>query len=137
MQNYRKLRVWAEAHELATVTRSATHKFPRYGFGTLHNQMVRAAESILFNIVEGCGANTPREFARFLEISSKSTLELECQLELARDYGIIQRKAWAALNARVISVRRMSWGLRRKVLAAGAAKTEKRQTDNPKPKTRR
>lgn len=43
--------------------------------------MIRAAESITTNIVEGCGAATRREFARFLDISIKSTSELEYQLQ--------------------------------------------------------
>jgi four helix bundle protein len=43
--------------------------------------MLRAAESIPFNIVEGCGAHTRKDFARFLDISIKSSLELEAQLQ--------------------------------------------------------
>ena len=43
---------------------------------SLKSQMVNAGESIAFNIVEGCGSRSPKEFARFLDISTKSTLEL-------------------------------------------------------------
>jgi len=80
--------------------------------------MVRAAESILFNIAEGCGAATSKEFARFLSISSKSTMELESQLELAKAYGIISPQDLTALTVEVSTVRRMLWGLRARVLAA-------------------
>lgn len=79
--------------------------------------MVRAAESVLFNIVEGCGAESPKDFARYLEISSKSSMELQSQLELTRDYGILESTRWAELDSRVVTVRSMLWGLRRKVLA--------------------
>ena len=120
MQCYRKLRVEAKAHSLATQTRRITYSFPRNRFGSLSGQMVRAAESVLFNIVEGCGANSSKEFARYLEISCKSTMELECQLALARDYGIIATETFSELNDLVIRIRRMLWSLRRKVLAKTA-----------------
>jgi four helix bundle protein len=51
--------------------------------------MIRAAESIVFNIVEGCGARSRKEFARFLDVSIKSCSELEAELELAKDYGVL------------------------------------------------
>lgn len=79
--------------------------------------MTSAAESIAFNIVEGCGADSQKEFARFLDIGIKSTTELECQLELARDYGILSHPEWQSLSVDTIDVRRMLYGLRAKVLA--------------------
>jgi four helix bundle protein len=79
--------------------------------------MTRAAESIAFNIVEGCGANSQREFARFLDIGIRSTTELEYQLELARDYGVLALQEWQTLSVETIDVRRMLSGLRAKVLA--------------------
>jgi len=127
MQNYRRLRTWKNAHSLALNVRAATTGFPRTGFTSLKNKMTTAAESVAFNIVEGCGANSPKEFARFLDIAIRSTTELESQLELARDYGILSRPAWDSLSADTMDVRRMLWGLRNKVLAPSGA-TEKRET---------
>src|SRR4051812_44030990 len=66
MQDYRKLRVWRQAFALALNTRRATASFPRSGFAELKAQMISAAESIVLNIVEGCGAATPKELGRFL-----------------------------------------------------------------------
>jgi four helix bundle protein len=80
--------------------------------------LTTAAESIAFNIVEGCGTSSQAELARFLEISRKSSMELEYQLQLARDYGILPQAAWEALNREVIDTRRMLCGLRAKVLAS-------------------
>lgn len=131
MQDYRKLRVWKIAHELAIAVRRATRGFPRTGFGSLQSQMIRAAESIVLNIVEGCGASSAREFARFLDIAIKSTMELSAQLELAKDYGTLGTPSWRALTAMTTDVRRMLCGLRSKVLAA-APRTPTRETDNAK-----
>jgi four helix bundle protein len=89
--------------------------------------MTTAAESVVFNIVEGCGASSPKEFARFLDIAIKSTTELESQLELARDYGILSRPTWEFLSTDTMDVRKMLSGLRNKVLAPRGA-TNKRET---------
>lgn len=86
MQDHRQLRVWKHAHELAVRVRTATADFPPAGYSSLQSQVIRAAESIVFNIAEGCGATSQREFARFLGISIKSSFELEAQCELAKDY---------------------------------------------------
>lgn len=118
MQDYRKLRVWQHAHELAVEIRRVSRTFPRTGHASPYSQITRAAESIPFNIAEGCGATSQRELARFLDISIKSTLELEAQLELVKDYGILGGEDWKVLSSRVIDVRRMLCGLRSKVLSS-------------------
>ena len=77
---------------------------------------MKTAESIPFTLVEGCGAFTRKEMARFVEMSIKSTKELEYQLFLARDYGILPRNDWQSLTVETIEIRRMLCGLRRKIL---------------------
>ncbi len=116
MQDYRRLRVWRKAHALVLKVRRATHRFPRTGYASLKSQVTRAAESVPFNIVEGCGSHSQRDFARFLDISIKSTSELEYQLLLARDYGVLPTYEWKALTEETIDTRRMLCGLRAKVL---------------------
>ena len=87
MQDFRRLRVWRHATALALNTRRVVNRFPR-GYAELKSQMVTSAESIVNTIVEGCGAATQREFARFLDISIKSATELEGEYELAHKYEI-------------------------------------------------
>ena len=118
MQDYRNLRVWRKSHELALAVRRAAGRLPRTGYASLRNQMTASAESIAFNIVEGCGSSGPRELARFLDISIKSTLELEYQLRLAMDYGVINPEEGTGLSGEVIDTRRMLCGLKKKVLAS-------------------
>lgn len=116
MQDYRRLLVWKRAHTLAIEVRRTTRRFPRTGYGALQSQIMRAAESVVFNIVEGCGGRSPKEFARFLDISIKSTSEVECQLELAKGYGVLGHQAWQRLTIEAVEIRRMLCGLRKKVL---------------------
>ena len=120
MRNHRDLLVWQRAHTLAIEIRRVTRQFPRRGYRALQSQMVRAAESMVLNIVEGCASPSQREFARFLDIAIKSSSELEAQLELARDYCVLAKHQWTVVSTEVVQVRRMLCGLRTKVRAAAA-----------------
>ena len=116
MQDHRKLNVWARAHAHCIAVRRAAAAFPRRGYAPLYSQTTRAAESILFNIVEGCGTRTPRDFAKFLDSSIKSSKEIEGQLDLAKDYGVVKTRDWASLARETVEIRRMLCGLRATVL---------------------
>ena len=86
------------------------------GHSSTKTQLMKTAESVVFTLVEGCGAFTQKEMARFVEMSIKSTKELEYQLFLARDYGVLPRKDWKSLTVETIEIRRMLCGLRRRIL---------------------
>ena len=112
MQDYRRLRVWRKAHALALNVRRATHGFPRRGYAKLISQVTGAAESVPFNIVEGCGSHSQKDFARFLDNSIKSSSELEYQLLLSKGYGVLVSDRWKTLTEETIDVRHMLCGLR-------------------------
>jgi four helix bundle protein len=128
VQDFRRLLVWQRAHELVLGVRRAVRQFPRSERGSLKSQMTNAAESIAFNIVEGCGSASSKEFARFLDISIKSTCELEYQLQLTLDAALLPRIVWNPLSAETVEIRRMLCGLRRKVLHRSSP--ERQPTDN-------
>ena len=115
MQNHRNLLIWQQSHALAIETQRVLRCFPRSGHGKLKSQIAGAVESIVFNIVEGCGAESTKEFARFLGISIKSTTEFGGQLELAREYGIVRHAACKRLTQEATEIRRMTYGLRKKL----------------------
>ena len=137
MQDFRQLIVWKRAHVFAINVRQACRGFPRTGYSELKSQLSRAAESIASNIVEGCGAATRKEFARFLDISIKSTSEVDYQLELARDYEVLPYHDWKALASEAVQIRKMLFALRRAVLAADQAahSTEPPHAEPPDPET--
>jgi four helix bundle protein len=116
VQDFHQLHVWVRAHAFAIDIRSCADHFPR-SFAEFRSQIVRAAESIVSNIVEGCGAATRKEFARFLDISIKSASEVEYRLQLARDNGLMPGPAWKVRTDEVVEIRKMLYGLRRAVLS--------------------
>lgn len=117
MQDFRKLDVWHKAHALALDVRRVTTEFPRSGYTAQRSQILRAVESIPTNIVEGCFAASQKDFARFLEVSIKSAGEVEYQLQLAYDCGVLRYRKWKSLSATTVEVRRMTIGLRKKILS--------------------
>lgn len=132
MQDYHRLRVWRHAHELAVSVRDATNRFPRTGYADFKSQLTSAAESVAFNIVEGCGTTSQKDFARFLGISVKSTTELQYQISLARDYGVLEASESQTLTKEIVEIRKMLCGLRSKVLrtpSPGRPPTDKRATE--------
>jgi len=78
--------------------------------------MTRAAESIATNIVEGRGKSSDAEFVRFLRIALGSAYELEYHLIAARDIGAINDSDSSALISQVVEVRRMVYGLIRRLM---------------------
>lgn len=110
---------------------------PRTGYADLKSQITRAAQSIVDNIVEGCGAATRLEFARYLDISIKSTSEVDYQLQFARDLGVMSHDLWKPLAQDVIEIRKMVSALRRSVLAAAARDKTLRPPKQTSPKPRR
>jgi four helix bundle protein len=107
MKDFRQLKVWEKLHQLALAIYKATKEFPKEELYGLTSQIRRASMSIPTNIVEGCGRNTDKEFARFLQIAMGSASEAEYQLILARDLGFLPNDSYERLHNEVEEVKRM------------------------------
>jgi four helix bundle protein len=116
MRDYKQILAWQRAHALVLSVYHATDHKQRCGPPGLVGQIRRAVMAIPTNIAEGCGHNSPREFARFLAISCASAVELEYLLQLARDLDVIEPNAYASTTSETIAVRRMCHALRSKLL---------------------
>ena len=81
----------------------------------IRSQLIRAAESVPTNIVEGRAKSSDAEFVRFLRIALGSAYELEYHLIAARDIGAISASDTASLINQVVEVRRMIYGLIRRL----------------------
>ena len=120
MQDYRRLDVWAKAHELVLETYRATAKVPDRRYPGLVSQLRRAAAAIPATIAEGCGYSTRPEFVRFLQSAGGSVQELHYHLMLAHDLELLPGPEYARLDARTEQVRQMLSGLLRKVRGQSA-----------------
>lgn len=115
MQDFKKLDVWAKAHELTLQLYRATDHRADKAFPGLISQMRRAAASIPANIAEGCGHVSQSDLGRFLQHSIASAQELQYHLLLAHDLELLPVAAFARLDARTVQVRQMLVGLLKRV----------------------
>src|SRR6266576_1610461 len=95
MQDFRHIKAWQRGHAMSIAIHKLARSFSRAGFGNLRTQLTKSADSMPATIVEGCGAATKKEFARFLDMSIKSANETEHHLLSARDHTLISAEAWS------------------------------------------
>lgn len=89
MRDFRKFEVWQMSHQLTLKIYSITKLFPKEELFGLTSQIRRSFASIGYNISEGSGRNSDKEFANFVNIALGSSNEAENQLILAKDLGYI------------------------------------------------
>lgn len=98
LESFKDLQVWQKAYSLVVAIYKATRSFPSSETYGLVAQMRRAAVSIPCNIAEGYRRNSRKEYLQFLAIAYGSTAELETQLLLARDLGLLGFESFSALD---------------------------------------
>lgn len=76
MYKFEKLLVWKEALKLTQICYKISSSLPRLEQSGIGDQLRRASTSILFNIAEGSGSNSDKEFNRYLGLSRKSLFEV-------------------------------------------------------------
>ena len=111
MHDFKQLRVWQIASELAAEVHAAVRRFPPGDRGVTALQLRRAAESVPANIAEGCGIATRREAVRYLKQASRSAAEVENHLLMAQRLGFIHPRRAQSFLARTTSIQRMLAGL--------------------------
>jgi len=117
MRDYHRLEIWKRAHALSIAIHDmCAERLRGTAFATLRSQLTKAVDSMAANIVEGCGAATVREFARFLDITIKSASEAENHLLSARDRRRLPDKEWQKYSKEVVEIRRMTYAYRERLL---------------------
>ena len=119
MHNFRRLLAWQKAHALTVEVDRLVERMPRRHNADLISQIRRAARSIPANIVLGSERATNADFARFLGISLASAAELDYHLEFASDTRKIPREESARRQAELVEIRRMLFGLIRRLRRDG------------------
>ena len=111
MADFKNLRVWRNAHALSLNVDKTARRIRKADYAPLRRQMIRAAQSVPANIVEGREKSSEADFARFLEIAKGSASELEQHLIAARDLELISHSDFHSLTSQIEEVRKMLTGL--------------------------
>jgi four helix bundle protein len=120
MKDFRDLKVWNKAHQVALACYGLTRSFPRDEIFGLTSQIRRSGASVAANIAEGCGRRGNAELHRFLQIAMGSASELEYHLLLSKDLNYVKTEVHSKVHAQVEEVKRMLASLIRKVDAERA-----------------
>ena len=121
-QDYRDLKVWKKAVELAIFIYKLTLLFPTSECYGLTAQMRRTSGSAASNIAEGRGRLGAAEFRQFLGLAQGSTYELQTQLIIAKSLGLgkpdahIQAEALSNEVSKMLTsfINRLTVGISRK-----------------------
>lgn len=115
VRSYRDLVVWQKAKSVAVMVYQCTQAFPKEEIYGLVSQMRRAAVSIASNVAEGQNRGTTNEFHHFLHIARGSGAELETQLEIALELGLLKKREHEKLAPILDEVMRMLSALIKKL----------------------
>jgi four helix bundle protein len=108
MRDYKKLDVWKKSHLLTKqMYKIILPLMPDEERFALTSQLRRSTYSIPLNIVEGCGKNTDKDFAHYLDNALGSALEAEYTCFLIFDLDYISQDQYDSINLLVNEVKAM------------------------------
>ncbi|MFM7628336.1 MAG: four helix bundle protein [Algoriphagus sp.] len=110
--NFKNLKVWQKAVELAVLVYEETKSFPSEEKFGIISQMRRSSVSVSSNIAEGSARNSSKAFVNCLEISLGESFELETQLIIAFRTGIIEVDKYDHLSRKITELQKMVMGFK-------------------------
>lgn len=107
LKSYRELIVWQKSFQLALEVYRITKKFPREEIYGLTSQIRRAAFAIPSNTAEGYARRSLAEYLQFLRIAFASGAELETQILIAKEVGLMSEEDFKNLSGLLSEVMKM------------------------------
>lgn len=107
LKSYKDLIVWQKSYELSLLIYSITKSFPKEELFGLASQMRRSVVSIPSNIAEGNVRGGTKEYTHFLRIAFASGAELETQVLISKDIGLIKESDYIRIDALLTEVMKM------------------------------
>ena len=114
-ESYRDLIAWQKAMDLVTRVYEVTEPFPQREMFGLTRQVRDAAISVPSNIAEGKGRQTKKDYVQFLYRARGSALEMQTQLEIARNLSFLPQPTFSGIIDDAYEVGRVLNGLIRSV----------------------
>lgn len=113
MHNFEKLKIWQKAMDIAVSVYEISLLLPEDEKFNLIHQIKKCAVSISFNIAEGSGRNSNKEFVQFLGIANGSTFELITQLILAKRLKLIGEEMVQPIINQLVEVSNMNFSFQK------------------------
>lgn len=117
MRNFRKIKAWQLADDLAVTVYEVSKGFPKEEVYGITSQIRRAASSVAANIVEGSSRESTKDYAHFLQIARGSLAEAQYFVHLAKRLGYVDderaehveslaKETFACLHGLIAAVRK-------------------------------
>jgi four helix bundle protein len=111
MRDYKKIKAWTLADDLAVDIYKISRCFPREELYAMTSQIRRAAYSVPANIAEGAGRRTIKDYLHFLDIAKGSLNETEYFIHLSKRLGYIKQDQKNLIDKTIIEAARCLTGL--------------------------
>ncbi|MCE7936456.1 four helix bundle protein [Candidatus Saccharibacteria bacterium CPR2] len=111
IKSFTDLVSWQHSHRLAVDVYEISRKFPEKDKFGLTSQVRRSSLSVTSNLAEGFGRRSSKEKTQFYYLAAGSLTELQNQLLLARDVGIIDDETFRQLANQSIEALKLIHGL--------------------------
>ena len=116
IERFEDIKAWQEARILTRQVYQLSNEGDLAKDFGLRDQMRWASVSAMANIAEGFDCQSNKEFARFLEIARRSTVEVQSLLYTALDVGYIDDKIFNSYYEQATKTKRLTGALRAAIL---------------------
>ena len=123
--SYKKLDVYIRSKALVGIVYKMIAQFPEVEKFALANQLQRSVISVPSNIAEGLSRSAVKEQCHFLDIAFGSLMEVDCQLEIARDLDYITEEEYSHTYKEIYDISKMLIRLK----SVRQNQSSKKQTD--------
>ena len=114
--SYKNLKAYKESKKLVKQVYALLKKFPKEETYALCDQLRRAVISVPSNIAEGSGRTSAKDQAHFFEMAFGSLMEVDCQIDIAKDLGYVSLDEHETVTIQISQVAALLSGMRRKIL---------------------
>ena len=115
MHKIENLKIWQKSIELTKAIYLLVSELPVDEKFGLTSQIKRSAVSIPSNIAEGAGRNSQKEFKHFLSIANGSAYELQTQLILLIELGLINKNKIQSVIELCIEIQKMNYSFQKRL----------------------
>lgn len=116
MQDFKNLKVWQKAHELALYTYRITADFPKEELFGLRNTLRKTSVDIPGLIAEGCARDNNSEFSKAIANAIALANRMEYYALVARDLKLLGEVVHDEYSEKIVEVRKMLSGLNQRLV---------------------
>lgn len=113
MQDFRNLKVWQKAHELALLAYRLTADFPREETFGLRHSIRKTAVDIPAYVAEGAGKTSDAEFGSAINFALSLAMRLEYFALVARDLESMNPASHDDFSDGIVEVKKMLGGFKK------------------------